>query len=267
VINPGNPTGSLLSRKNIEDIIDFAYRKQLVIIADEVYQNNIHKKGAQFISFKKVLNESAPEVKNSIELFSFISVSKGIQGECGLRGGAMECVNIDQKVKDQILKVQSIMLASNTLGQLAMELYVNPPQESELEPETWKLYQKETNHIRESLAERARLVTEYLNKMTNVKSNEVQGSMFAFPSLFFSEKALKAAKDAGKNPDVFYCFKLLEETGIVCVPGTGFHQVPGTHHLRIAVLANPISRMENIMKKFYEFNEKFHREYQIIGKL
>ena len=35
----------------------------------------------------------------------------------------------------------------------------------------------------------------------------------------------QAAKKAGKAPDFFYCMQLLEETGIVTVPGSGFQQV------------------------------------------
>lgn len=38
VINPGNPTGQVLSRKNIEEIIQFAHKEKLFIFADEVYQ-------------------------------------------------------------------------------------------------------------------------------------------------------------------------------------------------------------------------------------
>ena len=36
IINPGNPTGQVLTKENIEDIIDFAYRHELFIMADEV---------------------------------------------------------------------------------------------------------------------------------------------------------------------------------------------------------------------------------------
>jgi len=37
VINPGNPTGQVLSGDNIKDIIKFCYDNSLAIIADEVY--------------------------------------------------------------------------------------------------------------------------------------------------------------------------------------------------------------------------------------
>lgn len=33
-------------------------------------------------------------------------------------------------------------------------------------------------------------------------------------------------------PDMFYCLKLLEETGICVVPGSGFGQRQGTYHFR-----------------------------------
>lgn len=36
IINPGNPTGQVLSLENVQDIIKWAYDKKLLIIADEV---------------------------------------------------------------------------------------------------------------------------------------------------------------------------------------------------------------------------------------
>lgn len=38
-------------------------------------------------------------------------------------------------------------------------------------------------------------------------------------------------------PDMFYCMKLLEETGICVVPGSGFGQREGTYHFRYLCLA------------------------------
>lgn len=37
VINPGNPTGAVLSEQNIEDIILFCHKHGIMILADEVY--------------------------------------------------------------------------------------------------------------------------------------------------------------------------------------------------------------------------------------
>lgn len=80
VINPGNPTGNILSEENIEEIIKFCYEHNLVILADEVYQNNIYSEKKKFHSFKKVLNK-LPAPYNKTILFSFHSVSKGYFGE------------------------------------------------------------------------------------------------------------------------------------------------------------------------------------------
>ncbi|MDN4163660.1 aminotransferase class I/II-fold pyridoxal phosphate-dependent enzyme, partial [Nocardioides abyssi] len=57
VINPGNPTGQVLSRENIEAIIKFAYKEKLFLFADEVYQHNVYADGCKFYAFKKVLIE------------------------------------------------------------------------------------------------------------------------------------------------------------------------------------------------------------------
>ena len=53
------------------------------------------------------------------------------------------------------------------------------------------------------------------------------GAMYSFPQICLPPKAIEAAKKAGKVPDVFYCLKLLEATGISTVPGSGFGQKEG----------------------------------------
>lgn len=116
VINPGNPTGQVLSRTNIQEIIDICYKKNILIIADEVYQNNVYKKDLQFHSFRKVLNEMPTDIKNSVELLSLNSISKGLLGECGLRGGYLESHNLEEAASDELYKLKSIELCSNTVG-------------------------------------------------------------------------------------------------------------------------------------------------------
>lgn len=55
VINPGNPTGQVLSEENIRQIIKFAHAHKLFLFADEVYQENVYRPDQKFHSFKKVL--------------------------------------------------------------------------------------------------------------------------------------------------------------------------------------------------------------------
>ena len=56
--------------------------------------------------------------------------------------------------------------------------------------------------------------------------------MYLFPTINLPEKAVKAAEEAGKKPDEFYCLQLLDATGICVVPGSGFGQKPNTLHFR-----------------------------------
>merc|ERR1712241_1654411 len=76
IINPGNPTGNVLSRANIEAVVKFAAQKKLFVFADEVYQDNVYADGCKFHSFKKVMNEMGAPY-NTMELASFLSCSKG----------------------------------------------------------------------------------------------------------------------------------------------------------------------------------------------
>lgn len=55
IINPGNPTGQCLSEATIKELIQFCYHENLVLLADEVYQQNIYQDERPFISARKVL--------------------------------------------------------------------------------------------------------------------------------------------------------------------------------------------------------------------
>lgn len=49
--------------------------------------------------------------------------------------------------------------------------------------------------------------------------------MYLFPRINLPKKAIKAAEDAKKAADAYYAIRLLNSTGVVVVPGTGFGQV------------------------------------------
>lgn len=53
-INPGNPTGQCLAEANVRDLIDFCMKERLVLLADEVYQQNVYQDERPFVSAKKV---------------------------------------------------------------------------------------------------------------------------------------------------------------------------------------------------------------------
>ncbi|KAJ8337066.1 hypothetical protein SKAU_G00382860 [Synaphobranchus kaupii] len=219
IINPGNPTGYCLTRQCIEDVIRFAAEERLFLLADEVYQDNVYADGCQFHSFKKVLFEMGPEYSNTVELVSFHSTSKCYMGECGFRGGYMEVINMDPAVKEQLAKLVSVRLCPPVPGQALMALVVNPPQPGEPSHTT---FLKERNATLSVLAEKAKLTEQILNTVPGITCNPVQGAMYSFPKITIPERAVKEAKEKGMVPDMLYCMKLLEETGICLVPGSGF---------------------------------------------
>ena len=57
-------------------------------------------------------------------------------------------------------------------------------------------------------------------------------ALYQLSKVQIPEKAIAKAQSLGQEPDAFYAFQLLEETGICCVPGSGFGQKPGTYHFR-----------------------------------
>lgn len=63
------------------------------------------------------------------------------------------------------------------------------------------------------------------NKLEGISCNKAEGAMYLFPQIHLPQKAIEAAKAAEKAPDAFYALRLLESTGIVVVPGSGFGQV------------------------------------------
>jgi len=256
VINPGNPTGQCLSRENMEEIIRLCYDEKLILMADEVYQNNVFDKETRpFVSFKKaVLELGAPYAENT-ELVSFHSMSKGQIGECGRRGGFFEIVNFDKGAVEQIYKLASIQLCAGLQGQIGIDLMVNPPREGD---ESYEQYTKEIDDIQTSLHDRSEKICEAFAKMEGVTCNPAEGAMYLFPQIRLPEKAIEAAKQANKAPDAFYCLDLLEKTGICVVPGSGFGQVPGTLHFRTTFLAPQI---DEFVKRIKDFHEDFLKKY------
>jgi alanine transaminase len=261
VINPGNPTGAIFSKKSVETLLKFAHSKGVVVLADEVYQENIYTDKKQFVSFRKVLSEMPKDIAEAVELFSFHSCSKGFLGECGVRGGYLEMVNIDPAVRAQILKLKTISLCSNTVGQIMMDLKVRPPTVADSSAKTVEQYNSEVAALMKELKEKARIMYETLNSMKGMHSNPIEGAMYAFPRVDLPKKFVAEAESQGKAPDALYCAMALKETGAVMVPGSGFKQRPGTHHFRTTILPSPIGFLNSKLTELKTFNDNFMKKY------
>jgi alanine transaminase len=92
-----------------------------------------------------------------------------------------------------------------------------------------------------------------------MKSNEIEGAMYAFPSLYIPENIIQKAKEENMEPDYYYALKLLETTGLMTVAGSGFGQKEGTYHIRITNLIQPKEELNKTLNKIEEFNNKFFK--------
>lgn len=256
VINPGNPVGSTLSEQTIRKVVELCEREKIVLLADEVYQENVYAGDKKFVSFRKAVLDLRKErgwPESAVQLVSFHSISKGVSGECGLRGGYFELEGFDADVKSQIYKLASISLCPNVPGQFAVGLMVNPPKPGS---PSYELDQKERHGIFDSLTRRAQKMAGKLNELEGVSCQPVEGAMYAFPSLTLPKRFVQEAARVGKQPDTLYSLQLLEATGVVVVPGNGFGQTEGTYHFRTTILP-PEEVLDDVLDKVAAFHKSF----------
>ncbi|KAK7455286.1 alanine transaminase [Stygiomarasmius scandens] len=228
VINPGNPTGSVLDRGTMEDLVKICEEHSLVLLADKVYQDNLHARvsdpSVSFTSFKKV----AHALQSPAPLISFHSTSKGVLGKYGRRGRYFECTNISPEVLALIYKMVSVGLC--------------PP------------LQNRRRHARPSAKGRRA----FLLVMERGDWSGTQSSRRTYldndDASWFSKCLVDETMEKGKAPGVMYALELLDETGICVVPRSGFGQKEGVWHYRLTCLCPGV---EEYVGKL----EKFHKEW------
>lgn len=252
MINPGNPSGNVMTHCDIQVIAEFCSDNGIVLLADEVYQANVYAEGAEFVSAKKVALDC--QLRN-LQLISFHSTSKGLIGECGRRGGYMELHHIDPFVQSQLYKLASSELCSGVVGQIMTSLMVSPPLP---EDDSYGRFEQENEGIYQGLKERSKKLVEGLNKIPGINCAVAEGAMYAFPSIEVPEKAFQKANELGTTTDNLYALSLLEETGICVVPASGFGQAKGRVGFRTTFL-HPDTL--DAIDLFAEHHEKFVKQY------
>mmetsp|Transcript_33557 Transcript_33557/g.77380 ORF Transcript_33557/g.77380 Transcript_33557/m.77380 type:complete len:316 (-) Transcript_33557:215-1162(-) len=258
LINPGNPTGQVLSRKAVQDIVKFCAKHKLVLLADEVYQENIYDENSEFVSCKRAAFDTGLLQEDALELVSFHSTSKGLFGECGRRGGYMELVGLDQGFKDQLYKLASSFLCSTVSGQVMTSLMVRGPDPTD---ESYASHEAEKKAIFESLKRRSKLVSEGLDAIPGFSCQPAQGAMYCFPSVEMPPGAIAAARKHNMSPDTLYCVSLLEHTGICVVPASGFGQKKGRFGFRTTFLPSE-QDMKRVVGQVKEHYEEFCDQYK-----
>jgi len=205
-----------------------------------------------------VLHDMGAPKNKQLELVSFHTTSKGAWGECGLRGGYFELMNVDPRTADELYKLASINLSPNAPGQVAMGVMTNPPVPGD---ESYPLYKREIDERVASLGRRAKMICDAFNSCEGITCQPTEGSMYSFPLLCLPKAAMDAADAAGVPVDVFYCLQLLDQTGISSTPGSAFSQVPGTFHLRVTILP-PEEDIAKMMADFKTFHDSFMKQYR-----
>ena len=100
-----------------------------------------------------------------------------------------------------------------------------------------------------------------LNELEGVSCTSIDGALYAFPTIQLPEGAFKKAKEIGKTGEWLYCKEMLENTGIVIVPGNGFGQADGTHHFRTTILPQE-DQIESVCDRMRKFHKEFLSKYK-----
>lgn len=117
VSNPGNPTGAVYSREEIEMLGEIAKEYGLYVIADEVYREFCYD-GLEFISFASI-----PGIEDNVIIID--SISKRFSA-CGARIGSVATKN--KKVLESVSKLAQARASGPKMDQIgAVELYKSTP--------------------------------------------------------------------------------------------------------------------------------------------
>ncbi|KFM78212.1 Alanine aminotransferase 2, partial [Stegodyphus mimosarum] len=246
-----------MSQNDMRNIIKFAYKEKLLILADEVYQYNVYDSESKFYAFKKVMKEMGLPYSN-MQLASFMSASKGYMAECGTRAGYCEIVNLDKDIKEMLMKLHCVRLSGNTHGQVVMYCIANPPRPDE---PSYELFEQEKSSILQTLKEGAQYCYEKLNSVEGLSCSKIAGSIYAFPKIELSKKALQEAQRRKQSPDEFYAMELLETTGISVLPGYVLGQRPETYHFRLTILPQ-MDKFKIIIERILDFHLQFLKKYK-----
>ncbi|MSR74142.1 MAG: aminotransferase class I/II-fold pyridoxal phosphate-dependent enzyme [Planctomycetes bacterium] len=204
VINPNNPTGSLAAPETLRSVVRLAAERDLVVFADEIYDRLLFD-GRQHTP----LGSFDPTV--SVLTLGGLSknwIAPGFRIGWGVVSGDAE-------------RLQPWLEAVRQLGRA--RLSANHPEQYGIAP----CLQGSQTHITEmmkALTTCRDLAMQRLNAIPGISCVTPRGAFYAFARLHNVES------------DVRWCSELMQETGVVVVPGSGFGQRPGTQHFRIVLL-------------------------------
>lgn len=209
IINPNNPTGAVYSRETLSELVEFAARHGLVILADEIYDQMTYD-GAEFVPI-------ATMVSNSLCL-TYSGLSKTYRA-CGYRVGW--CVmGGDTERGSQLAHAMELLaalrLCSNVPGQWAVQTALGGFQSiRELVEPGGRLYQSR------------QAVIDCVDASPHLELVAPMGAMYAFIRL--------AEPVSQRLSDREFARRLLDDHHVLIAPGSSFN-TPYTDHFRITTL-------------------------------
>ncbi len=221
ICNPGNPTGYLYSKEEIQKLAAIVKKHDLFLIADEVYREFAYDGNVHY----SIMQEAGLE-PNAIMIDS---VSKRYS-MCGARVGCL--VSKNKNVIETALKFAQARLSPPTLAQIASEAALETPQS----------YFDAV--IEEYVERRNTLITE-LQKIDGVKVAKPKGAFYCMVELPI------------KNSDHFAQWLLedfhVNNETVMVAPAGGFYSTPGIglNQIRIAYVLKKESLIKavNILKE------------------
>jgi aspartate aminotransferase len=226
ICNPGNPTGYLYTKDELNALKKIVLKHDLFLIADEVYREFTYD-GKKHTSVLEI-----DELDQNTILIDSLSKRYSM---CGARVGCM--VTKNKEVLETALKFAQARLSPPCLGQVAGEAALNTP----------KSYFTE---VIDEYVNRRDLLIEGLNKIDGIKCPKPSGAFYCIAQL--------PIDDADK-----FAKWLLEEFSwnnktVMVAPAQGFYSTPeiGKQQIRIAYvlnveeLQNAISILEEGLKEY-----------------
>ena len=208
ICNPGNPTGYLYSKNELEQLRDIVKKHDLYLLADEVYREFAYDGASPY----SVMNLEGIE-DNAIMIDS---VSKRYS-MCGARIGAM--ITRNRLVMAAALKFAQARLSPPTFGQMASMYALETPQSY-------------FDGVVEEYVERRDILVDGLNKIKGVTCPKPKGAFYCIAQLPID------------NSDDF-CLWMLEHfeynnQTVMMAPATGFYSKPepGKQQVRLAYVLN-----------------------------
>jgi alanine-synthesizing transaminase len=226
LINPNNPTGSVCTDETLKALIDLAIDRNIVIISDEIYD--------KLIFDGKPTSTSTASLSQEAKIITFNGLSKsylvpGFRVGWGVISGPPD--DLDEFCEG-IRKMERARVCANHPLQYA----IKPALEGD---------QSHLPDMIQRLQRRRDITVERLNAIDGISCVNCPGAFYAFPRI-----------DLGV-PDTEFVTRLIRETGVVVVPGSGFGQRPGTEHFRVVFLPP-----EETLEKAFDAIGKIAKEYR-----